>query len=112
MISETDKRTLRLMVEKIERLSIVVNNHSREDIKNDFTLSDTIEYEFEKLYEDIVRLSPLVLLDNPQLPINDLRAIRNRVAHDYESVVIDILIDTVLSDFPGFKEQLLLVLNK
>lgn len=112
MISVTDKRLIGLMIEKIDRLTFVVSNHSRDDIKEDFTLSDTIEYEFEKLYEDIVRLSPLVLLDNPQLPIDDLRSIRNRVAHDYESVVIDILIDTIIDDFPHFKEQLQEALNK
>ena len=112
MIGDVDKRILNLMLEKIDRLNMVVSNHTREEIQNDFTLSDTIEYEFEKLYEDITRLSPLVLLDNPELPINSLRSIRNRVAHNYESVVINILIDTIENDFPSFKEQLLVALNK
>lgn len=108
---KTDKRILGSMIEKIDRLTWVVSNHSKEEISDDFTLYDTIVYEFEKLYEDVTRLSPLVLMDNPQLPINQLRAIRNRVAHDYESVIIEVLIDTIVNDFPSFKEQLVSALN-
>ena len=106
-----DTRMLSLMVEKINRLIEVCEKHSSDEIKNNFYLSDTIQFEFEKLFEDTTRLSVLFKLDHPEFPFNKLRVIRNRVAHDYESVIIDVLIDSVKNDLPTLKEEILKVLS-
>ena len=39
--------------------------------------------------------------------IDKLRGTRNRVAHDYTSVIISILVDTVKKDLPSLKEKFL-----
>ena len=62
--------------------------------------------EFEKLYEDSTRLSVEFRLAHEWLHIDDLRAIRNRVAHNYESVSLSILFDTVEKDIPTLKDLL------
>lgn len=49
-------------------------------------------------------------MNNKDLHIDDLRAIRNRVAHDYESVSLTILLDTIDKDLPGLKTLLQSVL--
>ena len=94
------------MVEKTKRIMEVSQNHSREEIEKDYTLSDTIQFEFEKLYEDSTRLSVEFRLDHPWLHVDDLRSIRNRVAHNYESVSLNILIDTAIKDIPKLNELL------
>lgn len=107
MISKIDSRILSLMIEKIDRLMEVVAKHTREEIESDYTLSDTIQYEFEKLYEDGERLSmELRLAFKEQLHIDQLRGIRNRVAHNYESVSLEILLDTIHNDIPILKKDL------
>lgn len=106
-----DTRMLSLMVEKIDRLLDVCSNHTRQEIKENYLLSDTIQFEFEKLFEDTTRLSVELKLDHPELPIDDLRSIRNRIAHDYGSVIIDVLISTVENDLPPFKETILKILS-
>lgn len=112
MIEKTDERIISLMVEKIERLISIINKYSVEDIQNEFVLSDSIQFEFEKLYEDSVRLSPQLRITEPTLPINELRSIRNRVAHNYESVSIKILIDTINTDLPMLRDLLINILKK
>lgn len=106
-MSETDLRILKLMIEKSERMIEILSNHTRKEIQSDYVLSDAIQFEFEKLYEDSTRLSmELRIQFGNQLHIDDLRAIRNRVAHDYESVSLKVLLDTVQNDIPKLKDDL------
>ena len=95
------------MIEKCDRLIEIVNNHTIKEIKSNYIFSDSIQYEFEKLYEDTTRLSvEFRMAYKDELNIDDLRSIRNRVAHDYESVVIDVLIDTIQNNIPIYKKGL------
>ena len=98
------------MIEKIDRLTDILANHSREDIKNQYVLSDAIQFEFEKLYEDITRLS-FEIKFMLKTEMDSLRGIRNRVAHDYETVIINVLLDTIENDLPAFKETLITLLS-
>jgi uncharacterized protein with HEPN domain len=106
MIQSSDLRILSIMVEKTERLMEISKNYSREEIQNNYVLSDAIQYEFEKLYEDSTRLSPEFRINNSGLHFDDLRSIRNRVAHNYESVSISILLDTIEKDIPELNSLL------
>ena len=99
------------MIEKIERIIDICQKYSLEEINKNYIYSDSIQFEFEKLYEDISRLSVIFKINNPTLPFEKLRGIRNRVAHDYESVSINILFDTATSDLPLLKEQLATIIK-
>ena len=105
MIEEKDKRIIKMMLDKIDKMTELVTFHY-DQIENDYVYSDSLQYEFEKLYEDSTRLSMKLVSNYPKLPINELRAIRNRIAHDYETVIISKLINTVKNDFPYFKNSL------
>ena len=95
------------MLEKINRLIEIVQKHPKEEIEKEYVLSDSIQYEFEKLYEDSTRLSVGFRIEySTQLHIDDIRSIRNRVAHDYESVSIRILFDTIENDLPKLKQDI------
>lgn len=105
MIDQADKRLINVILEKVDRLIELVIYHQA-DIQTNFLYSDTLQFEFEKIYEDVSKLSFKLLVCHPELPIDNLRGIRNRIAHDYESVIVQKLIDTVQKDFPIFREQL------
>ena len=112
MTSSTDIRLLKLMVEKCERLIDICNTYNNETIQSNYIYSDTIQYEFEKLYEDMTRLSMELRIMHPEMHFEDLRSIRNRVAHNYESVSLQILLDTIRINIPELKEDLLKLLNR
>ena len=105
-ISPSDLRLLNSMLEKVNRLLELYATNTVEEINSKFYLSDSVQFEFEKLYEDSERLSSEFKAFQNELHVNDLRAIRNRVAHDYESVSLKILLDTIRDDMPVLKETL------
>ena len=106
MIDKLDLRIISSMLEKTNRLLEIISKHTREEIESEYVLSDAVQFEFEKLYEDSTRLSLEFKTSHPDLHIDDLRAIRNRVAHDYESVSLDVLLDTIENDIPVLKSLL------
>lgn len=106
MISQTDIRLLKLIVEKCVRLIDICSNHSIEEIERNYLLSDAIQFEFEKIYEDTTKLSLEFRITHQELNYEALRSIRNRVAHDYESVIIEILVDTVKNNIPVLKQTI------
>lgn len=111
MINQSDLRVLSMMSEKTGRLMEILNKYDRDEIQNNYVLSDAVQFEFEKLYEDSTKLSIEFRVNNSGLHIEDLRAIRNRVAHDYESVSISILLDTIEKDISKLNSLLLELLK-
>ena len=102
MIEKSDLRILSLMLEKANRLVNIIESYGRNEIYNNYLIGDAIQFEFAKLYEDSTRLSAEIRISyGDLLHIDDLRGIRNRIAHDYESVVLDRLINTIRNDFPN-----------
>ena len=112
MIDKLDLRIITLMVDKTEKIISIIKTHSREEIESDFVLSDALQYEFEKLYEDSMRLSFEFRNEHKWLHIDDLRSIRNRVAHNYESVSVEILLDTAEKDIAELNHLLREVLEE
>ena len=111
MISQTDERLINLMIEKCNRLINICDTYDDKIIASNYVYSDAIQFEFEKLYEDMTRLSGELILMHPELHLDDLRGIRNRVAHNYESVSLQILLDTIHKNIPNLKTVLVELLN-
>ena len=105
MIKETDIRILLSMIKECDHLTEICDKYNDVEIVNSFIYSDSIQYEFEKLFEDITRLST-ELQEDPSLHLKELRGIRNRIAHNYESVSITILLDTIRKDVPVLRSVL------
>ena len=55
MIGSTDLRIISMMIEKTERILNIYSGNGRDKIQNDYVLSDALQFEFEKLYEDSTR---------------------------------------------------------
>lgn len=106
MINDKDQRFISLMIESIDRLITCRDKYDVDNAANDYMIFDVILMEFENLTNFALKLSPELLESHPEIHINELRAIRNRIAHDYLSVSIEILYDTIKKDFPALKESL------
>lgn len=106
MIDEKSKRHIKSALVAIERLEIVSKEHSLEEAENDFRISDVLLLEFENLANECMKIDSAILTEFPDFPLEELRAIRNRVAHDYISVSIEILYKTISNDLGKVKEML------
>jgi len=106
MINEKDKRFISLMFESITRLITCRNKYDIEQAANDYMVFDVILMEFENLTNFALRLSTELLESHPEIHIKELKAIRNRIAHDYLSVQIEILYDSIDKDLPELQKTL------
>ncbi len=50
--------------------------------------------------------------EHPELPWIQMRAIRNKIVHDYRGIEIEIIWDTVINNLPGLKTQIERLLEK
>ena len=103
MINENDLRHIGHMLESIDRLEQCHSKYSLEEAINDYMIFDVILMEFENLANQMMKLSQELLNSHPELHLNELRAIRHRIAHDYLSVQIETLYQTIENDFPKVK---------
>lgn len=94
------------MLEAIERLEEVYNKYSLEEAIYDYMIFDVVLIEFENLGNQMMKLTDGLINSHPELHLNELRAIRHRIAHDYLSVQIETLYKTIQNDFPDIKESL------
>ena len=106
MINENDLRHIGHMLEAIERLEEVYNKYSLEEAIYDYMIFDVVLMEFENLGNYMMKLSNELVISHPELHIDDLRAIRHRIAHDYLSVQIEVLYQTIEQNFPSLKASL------
>lgn len=106
MINEKDLRHIGRVLETIERLENCYTLYSLEEACNDYMIFDVILMEFENLGNYMMKLSNELVISHPELHIDDLRAIRHRIAHDYLSVQIEVLYQTIEQNFPSLKASL------
>ena len=106
MIEENDKRHISHMIEAIDRLIDCRNKYDLETARNDYMIFDVILMEFENLANHAMKLTEELISSHSEINIKELRAIRNRIAHDYLSVQIEILYDAIDKDLPSVKQVL------
>ena len=74
-------------------------------LQNDI-LQDAVMRQVEIIGEASSRISDEMQEKYPNLPWFEMRAIRNKIVHDYLEINTDIIWDTVQSDLPPLKNQI------
>lgn len=69
-------------------------------------------YQIVIIGEAINRLSPEFAKSNPQIPINAIRGMRNRVVHEYKEVDIKILWEVTQTNVPQLSAQFIAIFTK
>lgn len=111
MIEQTDVRVLNIILEEIDRIIFLTSNHSLDEIRDNYVLSDSLEFEFQKMDYDLKRLSMEFRLNHPEFPFSEVKGIRNRVAHNYESVNFAILFEIGNIDLPKLRITIIKILE-
>ena len=71
----------------------------------DIKTQSSVLYQIVIIGEAINRLSPEFVQSNPQIPINALRGMRNRVVHEYKEVDVRILWEVTQTNIPQLLVQ-------
>jgi uncharacterized protein with HEPN domain len=90
-------------IEKIEQYTAGVD---RSKFTNDEMRQDAVIRQLEIIEEASRQLSASFRESHPSIPWHAIIGMRNRMAHDYLSVDLDVVWDVVRHDLPGLKKKI------
>jgi uncharacterized protein with HEPN domain len=92
-----------------------VDGLSKDDFLSDRKTQQAVILNLIVLGEAATKIAaeaPEFLLAHPELPWQQMRGMRNRMAHGYFDINLDIVWETVQASLPGLHMQLALLLTK
>ena len=93
----------RHMIEAAEHAIRFVSGRTRADLDHDPMLLFAVVRAIEIIGEASRHISEQMQEDHPEAPWFEMRAIRNKIVHDYMEINTDIIWDTVQNDLPALK---------
>jgi uncharacterized protein with HEPN domain len=72
----------------------------------DLKTQSSVLYQIVILGEAVNRLSPAFTQAHPEIPINAIRGMRNRVVHEYKEVDTRILWEVIQTNIPQLLQQM------
>jgi uncharacterized protein with HEPN domain len=106
MSRHEDFRRLQHMLDHAREASIMASSRTRSDLEADRQLNLSLVRLLEIVGEAAAKVSQELRDANPEIPWQDVVALRNRLIHGYDSVDFDILWEIVQQDIPMLVSQL------
>ncbi len=75
-------------------------------------MQDAVMHQIEVIGEASNNVSSEFQSQHPELPWTQMRAIRNKIVHDYREVNLEVVWDTVKNDLPALKTQIQRLLHE
>jgi uncharacterized protein with HEPN domain len=94
------------LIESVTRIMDYTDGVSREQLDDDHEKVDAIIRNFEVLGIAARNLPDEVKERYSDIPWNDIVSLRNKVAHEYFAINLDIIWQTIKEDLPTLKHQL------
>ena len=67
---------------------------------------DAVLLNIELIGEYVNKIDDYFKEDNKEIPWNAIKGMRNRIAHDYDGLAMDILWEIIKNDIPDLKKKL------
>lgn len=91
-------------VQKIRKdLSFIVEHMrdvDQEELSKNEVLLDSMLFRMIQISENAKKMTDEYKTEHSQIPWNALYGLRNRIVHDYGSVILDVVYDTLKNDIP------------
>jgi len=100
------------VLDAINRIEIYVQGVSKDTFFKHLMMQDAVMHQIEIIGEASNRISDVFQDENPELPWMQMRAIRNKIVHDYRGIELEIIWDTVINNLPGLKTKVEHLLGK
>jgi len=105
-MKKTDDLTLLAdILDAIQRIESYTHGTNKEEFLENLMMQDAVMHQIEIIGEASNDMSEEFRETHPSLPWLQMRAIRNKIVHDYRGINIDIIWDTVRNDLPSLKTQ-------
>ncbi|MBI4761830.1 MAG: DUF86 domain-containing protein [Chloroflexota bacterium] len=105
MKNKLDLTYLGDVLDAIKRIESYLRGVKKEDFFANHMMQDAVMHQIEIIGEASNNVSDEFQERHPELPWRFMRAIRNKIVHDYRDVNLNIIWDTVKHDLPPLKKQ-------
>lgn len=98
--NKTPKYYIEKIVKDIEFCINHLEDEETPEFYNDEVLSSAISFKFVQISENVKKLPESIYTMYPNIPWIKISGLRNRIVHDYGSIQLDIIYNTVKNDLP------------
>ena len=106
--TKNDNYYISKIIQDLEFIVLHMNNVCIEELNDNEILLDSMLFRMIQLSENAKKLSDSYKMNNSNIPWNAIYGLRNRIVHDYGSVDLNVVFETLKHDIP----ELLQVINK
>ena len=112
MKKNEDSLLLNDVLDAIVRIESYIQGVNKDTFFNHLMMQDAVMHQIEIIGEASNRISDTFQDEHPELPWMEMRAIRNKIVHDYRGIELEIIWDTVTNNLPGLKKAVKHLLGK
>lgn len=106
MKNKIDLTYLGDVLDAIKRIEGYLRKVEKEDFQENLMMQDAVMHQIEIIGEASKNVSDEFQEKHPELPWMEMRAIRNKIVHDYREVNLNVIWDTAKNDLPPLKKQI------
>lgn len=88
-----------------------LENETVDSFNHDEVLNSAISFKFIQISESAKNLPDVFFQTYPCIPRQQINGMRNRIVHEYGSVNLDIIFNTVKEDFPKLAHDLAIIIK-
>lgn len=100
------------VLDAILRIESYVNGVNKESFLENLMMQDAVMHQIEIVGEASNDISDEFQEKYSDLPWMQMRAIRNKIVHDYRGINLNIIWETVQNDLPALREQVRNILGE
>ena len=104
--TKTPKYYVDKIIKDIEFCITKLEKKTPDEFDEDEVLSSAISFKFIQISENVKKLPDSIYKMYPAIPWVKISGLRNRIVHDYGSVKLNIIYDTVKEDLPKLVSSL------
>lgn len=108
----TDAVLVSHILNECRKITALVSRISFDELESDVIFQDALTRELEIIGEAAGNLSTEFVKRFPEIPVRDMRAMRNVLAHQYFRVDMEYLWETAVNDIPPLFEELKRIKNE
>ena len=109
--NKTAKYYVKKILDDIDFCIKHLNNIDLNSFAQNEVLSTSISFKFIQISENAKKLPDIIYDLYPNVPWIKISGLRNKIVHDYGSIQLYIIYDTIKKDFPILKENMMSILK-